>query len=48
MGMHEGKILHHWMNGRAAIPEDPEYFCSGCNLQTLYISRIIESFAAGQ
>ncbi|MFC1889503.1 hypothetical protein ACFL4G_07080 [Thermodesulfobacteriota bacterium] len=33
----EGKILHHWIDGRAALPDDPDYFCSGCNLQTLYI-----------
>jgi hypothetical protein len=30
-------ILHHWMDERLALPEDPEFFCSGCNLQTLYI-----------
>ena len=32
---HHG-VLHHWMDGRLALPEDPEYFCSGCNLQLLY------------
>lgn len=31
-----GGVLHHWMDGRAALPADPEYFCSGCNLQLLY------------
>ncbi len=31
-----GVILHHWMDGRPAVAEDPEYFCSGCNLQFLY------------
>ncbi len=31
-------ILHHWMDGRPALPEDPEYFCSGCNLQFLYVT----------
>ena len=30
-------ILHHWMDEQVAVPEDPEYFCSGCNLQLLYI-----------
>jgi uncharacterized protein YyaL (SSP411 family) len=33
----EGQIIHHWMDGRQAIPEDPEYYCIGCNLQLLYI-----------
>jgi hypothetical protein len=33
----EHKILHHWIDGRVATPEDPSYFCSGCNLQTLFI-----------
>lgn len=32
-----GKILHHWIDGRVARPDDPDYFCSGCNLQTLYV-----------
>ncbi|MBW1810454.1 MAG: hypothetical protein JRJ19_14835 [Deltaproteobacteria bacterium] len=30
-------VLHHWMDERLALPEDPEFFCSGCNLQLLYI-----------
>jgi hypothetical protein len=34
----QGIILHHWMDGRPALPEDPEYFCSGCNLQFLYVA----------
>ena len=34
---HEHKIVHHWIDGRPANPNDPSYFCSGCNLQTLYI-----------
>jgi hypothetical protein len=29
-------ILHHWMDGRLAEPHNPEFFCSGCNLQLLY------------
>jgi len=33
----QGKLLHHWMDGRIALPDDPEYFCSGCNLQYLYV-----------
>jgi len=33
----EGRILHHWMDGRIAQPEDFEYWCSGCNLQFLYV-----------
>lgn len=33
----EGKILHHWIDGRVANRDDPDYFCSGCNLQTLYV-----------
>jgi len=33
----DGRILHHWMDGHIAMPWDPEYFCSGCNLQFLYI-----------
>lgn len=35
-GCHCG-VLHHWMDGRLALPTDPEFFCSGCNLQLLYI-----------
>lgn len=30
-------VLHHWMDGRLAIPDDPEFFCSGCNFQLLYV-----------
>lgn len=30
-------ILHHWMDGRLAIPDDLEFFCSGCNVQSLYL-----------
>ena len=32
-----GRVLHHWMDGKLAVPSDPEYYCSGCNLQMLYI-----------
>ena len=31
------RLLHHWMDGQIAQPEDREYFCSGCNLQLLYV-----------
>ena len=31
------RLLHHFMDGRIAQPEDLEYFCSGCNLQFLYV-----------
>lgn len=31
-----GHILHHFIDGRIALPSDPEYFCTGCNLQFLY------------
>ncbi len=30
-------VLHHWMDGRLAVSSDPESFCSGCNLQLLYL-----------
>ncbi len=30
-------VLHHLMDGEVAVPEDPEFFCSGCNLQLLYV-----------
>ena len=36
-----GKIVHHWIDGRPALPTDPDYFCSGCNLQTLYIIQYL-------
>jgi hypothetical protein len=32
-----GRVLHHWMDGRLAIPSDPEFYCSGCQLQFLYL-----------
>lgn len=31
-------LLHHVVNGRLALPEDGTLFCSGCNLQTLYVT----------
>jgi len=30
-------LLHHVVDGRLALPTDPVLFCSGCNLQTLYV-----------
>jgi hypothetical protein len=39
----EGKILHHWVNGRPANDEDPWLYCLGCNFQTLYILVLIET-----
>jgi uncharacterized protein YyaL (SSP411 family) len=33
----DGLLVHHWVDGRPAHEEDPDFFCSGCNLQTLFI-----------
>ena len=30
-------VLHHWIDGRLAVPEDTVLICSGCNLQLLYV-----------
>ncbi len=43
----DGRILHHWMDGAAAKPEHLEYYCSGCNLQTLYILTVMSGAAGG-
>jgi hypothetical protein len=32
----QGGMLHHWIDGRPALPSDPTFFCSGCNLELLY------------
>jgi len=40
-------VLHHWMDGRLALPSDPEFFCSGCNLQLLYVMWYRQSRIAG-
>ena len=37
-----GKLLHHWIDGRAATTDDPDYFCSGCNMQYLYIAHYLK------
>ncbi len=29
-------VRHHWIDGRPAVPSDPSFMCSGCNLQMLY------------
>ncbi|MBS2013147.1 MAG: hypothetical protein JST00_09685 [Deltaproteobacteria bacterium] len=38
-------LLHHFVDGRLAKPEDGTYFCSGCNLQTLYVLGYRRSLA---
>jgi hypothetical protein len=30
-------VLHHFIDGRPALPSDPEFLCTGCNLQLLYV-----------
>ncbi len=30
-------VLHHWIDGRIATPDDTVLICSGCNLQLLYV-----------
>jgi hypothetical protein len=41
-----GRVLHHWMDGKLAVPSDPEYYCSGCNLQLLYILHRLDELLA--
>jgi hypothetical protein len=41
-----GRVLHHWMDGRLAAPKDPEFYCSGCNLQLLYLIWRLETLLA--
>lgn len=36
-----GHLLHHFIDGRIALPSDPEYFCTGCNLQFLYAVHLL-------
>lgn len=38
-----GRILHHFIDGRIALPSDPEFFCTGCNLQLLYVVYYLQS-----
>jgi len=44
----DGRLLHHWMDGRVAVPSDPEYFCTGCNLQFLYVMLYCEQLVYGR
>ena len=37
------KVVHHWIDGRPALESDPDYFCSGCNLQVLYLLWFLEN-----
>jgi hypothetical protein len=41
IAVEDGRVLHHWMNNRIAIPTDPEYFCTGCNLQMLFVMSLL-------
>ncbi len=43
----QGRILHHWIDGHIAHPDDPEYFCSGCNHQFLYVVWYLKSVVGG-
>lgn len=38
-------LLHHFVDGRLAEPGDGTLFCSGCNLQTLYVLGYRRSLA---
>ena len=42
----EGRALHHWIDGEIARPTDPEYYCTGCNLQLLYVIWRLEEMLA--
>ncbi len=42
-----GRVLHHWMDGKLAVPKDPEYYCSGCNLQMLHIIWRLDELLGG-
>ncbi len=39
----DGLIVHHWIDGRPAHEGDKTFFCSGCNLQVLFILWYLES-----
>ncbi len=43
-----GHLLHHFIDGRIALPSDPEYFCTGCNLQFLYAVYLLSRATAGE
>jgi uncharacterized protein YyaL (SSP411 family) len=46
--LQDGRVLHHWMDGHLAEPTDPEYYCSGCNLQMLYILQRLDELLQPQ
>jgi hypothetical protein len=33
----DGRVLHHWMDGAPPQPQHSVHYCSGCNLQLLYV-----------
>jgi hypothetical protein len=39
------RVLHHFIDGRIAAPSDPEYFCTGCNYQLLYVVLYLKHHA---
>lgn len=39
------RVLHHFIDGRIASPSDPEYFCTGCNYQLLYVVLYLKHHA---
>jgi len=39
----DGLLVHHWVDGRPANDNDPDFFCSGCNLQTMFILWYLEN-----
>lgn len=39
------RVLHHFIDGRIAAPSDPEYFCTGCNFQLLYVVFYLQHHA---
>ena len=41
------RVLHHFIDGRIAAPIDPEYFCTGCNFQLLYVVFYLKHHALG-
>jgi hypothetical protein len=43
-----GQLVHHWIDGRPATRQDPEYYCSGCNFQAVYVMWYISNLPAPQ
>jgi hypothetical protein len=33
----DGRLVHHWIDGRPVRPSESVYYCSGCNFQALYV-----------